>query len=147
KQIGMRVNVVPLEFRSLLERVQRTHEFESAVLALASADADPNPEMAVWLSNGGNHLWNPSQASPSTPWEAEIDGLMQRQLVTRDQAARKRMFDRVQEILAEQQPMVALVTPHVLVGARRDLANFRPAILEPNTLWNIDQLYWRKGPA
>jgi peptide/nickel transport system substrate-binding protein len=147
KQIGMRVNVVPLEFRSLLERVQRTHEFESAVLALASADADPNPEMAVWLSNGGNHLWNPSQASPSTPWEAEIDGLMQRQLVTRDQAARKRMFDRVQEILAEQQPMVALVTPHVLVGARRELANFQPAILEPNTLWNIDQLYWRKGPA
>ena len=146
KQIGMKVNVVPLEYRSLLERVQRTHEFESSILALASADADPNPDMAVWLSNGGNHLWNPGQTRPATAWEAEIDGLMQRQLVTRDHAARKRMFDRVQEILSEQEPMVALVTPDVLVGARRELANFRPAILEPNALWNIEQLFWRKGP-
>jgi len=72
---------------------------------------------------------------------------MRQQIVTHDQAARKRMFDRVQEILADQQPMVALVTPHLLVGARKDLANFRPAILEPNTLWNIEQLYWRKGPG
>ena len=145
KQIGMRVNVIQLEFRSLAERVQRTHEFESALLALAGADADPNPDMAIWLSSGGNHLWNPHQPSPATPWEAEIDSLMRRQIVTRDYAARKRMFDRVQEILAEYQPMVALVTPHVLAGARQDLGNFRPAILEPNTLWNIDQLYWRKG--
>ena len=99
----------------------------------------------VWLSGGGNHLWNTNQASPATPWEAEIDKLMRRQLVTRDFAARKQMFDRVQEILVEYQPMIALVTPHVLVGARKDLANFRPAILEPNTLWNIEQLYWRNS--
>jgi len=71
---------------------------------------------------------------------------MRRQLVTRDRAARKRSFDRVQEILAEYLPLVPLVTPHLLVGARKDLANFRPAILEPNTLWNIEQLYWRKAP-
>jgi peptide/nickel transport system substrate-binding protein len=147
KQIGIKVNVVQLESRSLFERVQTTHEFEAAILALPSPDADPNPDMAVWLSSGGNHLWNPGQASPATAWEAEIDQLMRRQIATRDRAARKRMFDRVQEILAEYQPMVALVTPHVLVGARKDLANFRPAILEPNTLWNIEQLYWRTSPG
>jgi peptide/nickel transport system substrate-binding protein len=145
KQIGIKVDVVPLEFLSVSDRVQRTHEFDAAILALASGDADPNPEMAVWLSNGGNHLWNPNQPAPATTWEGEIDALMRRQMVTRDYTARKRLFDRVQEILAEYQPMVALVTPHVLVGARKDLANFRPAILEPNTLWNIEQLYWRKG--
>ena len=147
KQIGIKVNVVPLEFRSLLERVQGTHEFEAALLAFATADADPNPDMPLWLSSGGNHLWNPNQASPATPWEAEIDTLMRRQIVTHDYAARKRMFDRVQEILADYQPMVALVTPHILVGARKDLANFRPAILEPNTLWNIEQLYWNRSSA
>jgi peptide/nickel transport system substrate-binding protein len=146
KQIGIKINVVPLEFRSLLDRVQRTHDFEAAIFALACADADPNPDMPTWLSSGGNHLWNPSQPRPTTPWEAEIDTLMQRQLVTRDPAARKRMFDRVQEILADQQPMIALVTPYVLVGGRRDLVNFRPAILEPATLWNVEQMYWRNGP-
>ena len=86
KQIGMRVNVVPLEFRSLLERVQHTHDFEACVLSLASPDADPNPDMAVWLSSGGNHLWNPAQKTPATAWEAEIDRLMRSQMVTRSYA-------------------------------------------------------------
>src|SRR5450631_1158823 len=106
KQIGMRVNVVQLEFRSLLERVQRTHEYEACVLSLASSDADPNPDMAIWLSSGGSHLWNPGQATPATPWEAEIDSLMRRQIVIRDYTERKRLFDRVQEILVENQPLV-----------------------------------------
>ncbi len=147
RQVGIKVNVVPLEFRSLLERVQRTHEFEACVLSLASPDADPNPDMAVWLSSGGNHLWNPGQKQPATAWEAEIDRLMRKQMVTPKFAARKALFDRVQEILAENQPLVALVSPNLLVGAKKDLANFQPAVLEPYTLWNIEQLYWRSGPA
>ena len=128
KQIGMQVNVVPLEFRSLLERIQRTREYEACVLALASPDADPNPDMAIWLSSGGNHLWNPEQKTPATPWEAEIDRLMRSQIVTRGYAERKRLFDRVQAIVVENQPLVPLVSPNLLAGAKRDLANFRPAL-------------------
>jgi peptide/nickel transport system substrate-binding protein len=143
KQIGMRVNVVQLEFRSLLERVQRTREYEACVLSLASPDADPNPDMAVWLSSGGNHLWNPEQKTPATPWEAEIDRLMRSQIVTRGYAERKRLFDRVQAIVVENQPLVPLVSPNLLAGAKKDLANFHPALIEPYTLWNIEQLYWR----
>jgi peptide/nickel transport system substrate-binding protein len=143
KQIGIQVSVIPLEFRSLLNLVQETRAYEACLLSLASPDADPNPDMAVWLSSGANHLWNPRQKSPATPWEAEIDTLMRRQLVTREYVERKRMFDRVQEILVEKLPLIALVSPNLLVGARRNLGNFRPALLEPYTLWNIDQLYWR----
>jgi peptide/nickel transport system substrate-binding protein len=146
KQVGMAVEVVKLEFRSLAERVQRTHDFDAALMGLLGVDTDPNPDMAVWLSNGGNHLWNPGQKSPATPWEAEIDTLMKKQIVTRGFAERKRLYDRVQEILADQEPMVALVTPYLLAGAKKGLENFRPSILEPSTLWNIDQLYWH-APA
>jgi peptide/nickel transport system substrate-binding protein len=138
---------VPLEFRSLLDLVQRTHEYEACILSLASADADPNPDMAVWLSSGPTHLWNPAQKTPATPWEAEIDTLMRRQMVTREYTERKRMFDRVQELVVENLPMVPLVSPNLLVGAKKSLANFRPALLEPNTLWNIEQLYWRTAAA
>lgn len=143
KQIGMRVNVVQLEFRSLLERVQRTREYEACVLSLASADADPNPDMVVWLSGGGNHVWNPGQKTPATPWEAEIDRLMRRQIVTRGYAERKRLFDRVQAIVVENQPLVPLVSPDLLAGAKKDLANFQPSLIEPYTLWNIERMYWR----
>ncbi len=144
KQIGMRVTLVPLEFRSLLDLVQRTHRYEACVLSLASADADPNPDMPVWLSSGGSHLWNPGQKTPATPWEAEIDRLMRRQIVTRDYTERKRLFDRVQEIAVEYQPLVALVSPNLLVGAKKNLGNFRPATLESYTLWNVEQLFWRE---
>ena len=147
KQIGIQVTLTTLEFRSLLDLVQRTRQYEACILSLASADADPNPDMPLWVSSGSNHFWNPGQKTPATPWEAEIDSLMRRQLVTREYKERKRLFDRVQEILVEYQPLVALVSPNLLVGARKNLANFRPALLEPYTLWNIDQLYWRRATS
>jgi len=145
KQLGMEVHISPIEFRSHLDRVQRTHDYEACLLALAEADADPNPDLEVWLSTGGNHLWNPEQKSPATPWEAEIDSLMRRQVGARAYAERKRIFDRVQEILAGNLPLVPLVTPDILTGARSGLENFRPAQLDPYILWNVDQLYWKNA--
>jgi len=63
----MRVLVVPLEFRSLVDRVTQSKEYDACLLGLVSFDADPNSDMNVWLSSGGMHLWNPSQAHPATP--------------------------------------------------------------------------------
>jgi peptide/nickel transport system substrate-binding protein len=143
KALGMDVHVVPLEFRSLLDRVQRTKDYEACLLSLASGDADPNPDMNVWLSSGATHLWNPEQKTPATPWEAEIDGLMRRQMITPDYAARKRLFDRVQVILAENLPVIPLAGPAILTGARRGLGNFRPAVMDHYVLWNIEELYWQ----
>jgi peptide/nickel transport system substrate-binding protein len=147
KQLGMDVHVAPIEFRSLLDRVQRTHDYEACLLSMASADADPNPDLDVWLSSGGNHLWNPEQKTPATAWEAEIDGLMRRQMSVRVYAERKRLFDRVQELLMENLPLIPLVTPDVLAGARSGLENFKPALLDHYTLWNAEQLDWRAGSA
>jgi peptide/nickel transport system substrate-binding protein len=143
KQIGMRVQVVPLEFRSLLDRLMQTKEYEACVLGLVSFDADPNSDINVWLSSGAMHLWNPSQAHPATPWEAEIDRLMQAQLTATSYEQRKKLYDRVQEILAEYQPMIFLASSDILVGAKNSVGNFHPAVLEPYVLWNVEQLYLR----
>ena len=143
KQLGMSVHVVPLEFRALLARVLDSRDYEVCVLGLASGDGDPNGDMNVWLSSGPQHLWNPGQAQPATPWEAEIDRLMQGQLTARKYSERKRLYDRVQQIVAENQPMIFLVSPHLLVGAKHGLGNFRPAVLDHYTLWNVEELFWR----
>jgi peptide/nickel transport system substrate-binding protein len=143
KQLGMRVQVAPLEFRSLIERVTQTKEYEACLLGLVSFDADPTPDMNVWLSSGGTHLWNPSQAHPATAWEAEIDRLLEQQLGTPGYEQRKKLFDRVQEILAQNQPMIFLASPHILAGAKNSVGNFHPAVLEPYVLWNVEQLYLR----
>jgi peptide/nickel transport system substrate-binding protein len=145
KQLGMHVQVVPLEFRSLIDRVTQTKQYDACLLGLASFDADPNSDLNVWLSSGGTHLWNPSQSHPSTPWEAEIDRLMEQQLITPGFEQRKKLYDRVQEIIAENQPMIFLASPDILVGAKNSIANFHPTVLEPYVLWNVEQLYFRNG--
>jgi peptide/nickel transport system substrate-binding protein len=146
KELGMHVQVVPLEFRSLIDRVTQTKEYDACVLGLASFDADPNSDLNVWLSNGGTHLWNPSQTHPATRWEAEIDGLMEQQLAAPSFEQRKKLYDHVQQILAEYQPMIFLASPNILTGAKNTIGNFHPAVLEPYVLWNVEQLYLRNEP-
>ncbi len=142
-RLGMRVHVAQVEFRTLLDRVFQSHDYEASVLGLGSGDVDPNAEMNVWLSSGGTHVWNPGQARPATPWEAEVDSLMRQQLSTLDFAQRKRLYDRVQELVATNLPVICLASPDILVGAKSGLDNFRPAILDHYTLWNVEELYWR----
>ena len=147
KQLGIRVGVVTLELRALLQRLLMTHDYDACVLALGAADGDPSSEMNVWLSSGATHLWHPEQPAPATPWEADIDTLMRRQLTVRDVQARKRLYDRVQELVAENLPVISLVSPSVLAGTAKGLGNLRPTIFDHHALWNVDELFWRGRPA
>jgi peptide/nickel transport system substrate-binding protein len=141
KELGISVQVVPLEFRSVLDRIFQTHDYDAAVLGLGGGDVDPNSQMNVWLSSGNDHVWDIGETHPATSWEAEIDQLMEKQLSTLKPEARKLLYDRVQEIIATNLPVISLVSPNTLVGAKDQLANFRPAVLDPHTLWNSQELF------
>jgi peptide/nickel transport system substrate-binding protein len=144
--LGMQVHVVPLDFRAMLDRIFHSFDYEAAIMGLGGGDPDPNPEMNVWLSNGATHLWHLNETQPATPWEREIDTLMQQQMVTLNYGKRRQLFDRVQEIIAKNVPFIFLATPDVLVGAKSQVGNFHPAVLDHYTLWNAEQLYLR-APA
>jgi peptide/nickel transport system substrate-binding protein len=146
-QLGMAVHLVPLEFRAVIDRVFQTNDYEACILGLGGGDADPNAEMNVWMSNGGTHLWNMHESKPASSWEAELDRLMSQQLITLDYKKRKRLYDQAQQIIAENVPFIFLASPNVVVGASKQLANFRPATLEPYVLWNADELYFRRQGA
>jgi len=148
RQLGIDVQVVPLEFRTLVDRVLNTKEYEAVIMNLVSGDADPTPEMNVWLSGGETHLWNLGETKPETAWEAELDQLMQAQMMTINYDARRKLYDRVQQITAEQLPFIFLVSPNILLGANSTIGNFKPALLEPYALWNSEQLFLRpRGEA
>jgi peptide/nickel transport system substrate-binding protein len=142
-QLGMSVHVVSLDFGAVVDRFMKTYDYEAAIMGLASGDADPTPEMNVWLSSGSTHLWHLNESHPATSWEAEIDQLMEAQLITLDYSARKKLYSRVQEIVAEELPVICLASPNILVGAKDGVGNFQPAPLDPYALWNIEQLYVR----
>jgi peptide/nickel transport system substrate-binding protein len=148
KQIGIDARIISIEFRSLLDRIFKNYEYEAAVMALSSGDADPSSEMNVWTLQGSTHLWNLPPSGATASWEEEIDQLMKRQLTTISYGPRKRLYDRVQNLVAANLPLIFLAAPHILVGAREHVGNFKPAILNPYTLWNAEELFLRpEGPA
>jgi peptide/nickel transport system substrate-binding protein len=144
--LGMQVHVVPLDFRAMLDRVFQSFDYDAAIMGLGGGDPDPNPEMNVWLSNGATHLWHLGETQPASDWEREIDQLMQQQMITLNYQKRKRLYDRVQQLISENLPFIFLATPNVLAGAKAQVGNFHPAVLDHYTLWNADQLYLRTEP-
>jgi peptide/nickel transport system substrate-binding protein len=138
--IGIKLNVVTLDFPSLIERMTRTFDYEACLLGLMNVDLDPNAQMNVWLSSGENHQWNPNQKSPETSWEAEVDQLMRKQASSLNEKERKKYFDRVQEIAWEQQPFIYLVNKNALSAVSASLQNAHPVVLRPQVFWNIDLL-------
>ena len=142
-QIGIKVKVVTLDFPSLIERMTRTFDYDACILGLVNTDLDPDSQMTVWLSSGENHQWNPSQKSPATAWEAEIDTLMRDQASAPNARQRKAKFDRVQQIVAEQQPFLYLVNKDVLTAVSPAVEGAAPVVLNPQVLWNVDVLRLR----
>jgi peptide/nickel transport system substrate-binding protein len=145
-QIGIKVTVVTLDFPSLIERMTRTFDYDACILGLVNTDLDPNSQMTVWLSSGENHQWNPNQKSPSTAWEAEIDKLMQEQASSLSERQRKASFDRVQQIVAEQQPFIYLVNKDVLTAVSPAVLGAAPAVLNPQAFWNVETMRLAPGP-
>jgi peptide/nickel transport system substrate-binding protein len=140
--LGMRINIVTQDFPALIQRITQNFQYESCLLGLINVDLDPDSQMNVWLSSAADHPWNPNQPIPATPWEAEIDKLMQAQATSLDRGKRKAYFDQVQKIVWDQAPMLYLVNTDALVAASPRLRNLSPSVLRPQLLWNIDKLYF-----
>jgi peptide/nickel transport system substrate-binding protein len=139
-KLGIQLNVVSLDFPSLIERISRSFDYESVLMAFVNIGLDPSEQMNIWLSSAANHQWNPNQKTPETPWEAEIDKLMQAQAAAQDPNKRKAYFDKVQGIVAEKAPVLFLVNPNALSAVSPNVKNVAPATLRPQIYWNAERL-------
>ena len=140
--IGVEVNVVTLDFPALIERLMHTQNYEAALLGLSNVEPDPSTMENIWVSSSPNHQWNPGEKTPATAWEAEIDRLMAVQAAAANMADRKRAVDRVQEIVAEQQPFVYLVYPNALYGVAPKLEGVVLTVLQPGVVSAIEGMHW-----
>ena len=146
-QIGIKVNLVTLDFPSLIERITRTYDYEACLLGLVNTDLDPNSQMNVWLSSAENHQWNPKQSKPATAWEAELDRLMRAQASATSDKKRKADWDRVQQIVGEQQPFIYLVNKDAMSAVSPAVVGSAPSVLDPHAFWNAEVLRLGPDPA
>ena len=145
QKLGFKVVLQPIEFNTLIHKIDDTHEYECVLMGLFGGATDPCFQANVIRSDGYTHQWFPREKQPSTSWEARLDFLMNDLSKTLDFAGRKKDFDEVQRILAEQQPMIFTVTPYYYAAARSDIGNLRPTALSfYRVTWNAEELYFKK---
>jgi peptide/nickel transport system substrate-binding protein len=139
RRVGVAVDVVALEANLVRQRVVGG-DFDAAFVQFQASDPDPAMSKDFWLSSGSNRFWNPGQLSPATDWEREIDTLMNRQVTTLDEDARKALFNEVQRIFSENLPILHFAAPRVYIGASTRVSNLQPSLLRPPLLWSADSI-------
>jgi peptide/nickel transport system substrate-binding protein len=140
-KIGIRVSLATIESKALTARFEESFDYEAGLLAIQSGDTDPASNQNVLGSKGTQHWWYPKQTQPATAWEARIDELMRQLMTTVSATQRKRQFDEVQKIMAEQQAFIFLVSRHLMVASKTNIGNLKPALLPDFVLWNSEELF------
>ena len=139
--VGLEIIAQPITFNTLVESIRSQYTWEAFVLGWASGvPPDPLQSKSIIQSFGESHNWFPKQAAPATPWEAELDQLVQQMATTLDRTARKAINDRIQAILAEQQAMIFIYSPKMYVATRNRFTNLKCSLLRPYTYWNIFEI-------
>ncbi|HTM26190.1 MAG TPA: ABC transporter substrate-binding protein [Vicinamibacterales bacterium] len=137
---GIAVDLVELDPPSLFGRFG-SGDYDAICYGLQTSAFDPALNLDFWLSSGSNHVWNPEQKTPATPWERAIDDLMQKQAAAPALAERQRLFAEVQRLFGENLPGIYLVSPKVTIAMSRRVGGAVPVLLDPKILWQADSLY------
>ncbi|HZR81344.1 MAG TPA: ABC transporter substrate-binding protein [Candidatus Binatia bacterium] len=126
-QLGIKVNYRPQTFQSLVERLNVTYDWD-AILIGFTGSTEPNNGANFLRSSGNLHMWNPRQEKPATPWEAEIDRLLDAGSAELDVQKRARFYWRIQEILHEELPFLETVRQKIAIAYSDRLLNFEPTV-------------------
>lgn len=143
KTLGITVQLVHIDFGTLVEKIDSTYKYEAAMMGFTGG-GDPSGGKAIYRSEGHLHVWHPKQKMPATPWEARVDAIMDAQERTLDEAQRIGWIKEMQTIFAEQLPLILLVTPTTYSGIKNKWQNVKIAPMS-SILWNLDELWSEKG--
>jgi peptide/nickel transport system substrate-binding protein len=138
-KLGIKVNIVTLDFGSVVDRIAKSFDYEAVLLSL-NIEADPLETLNMWLSSGSHHAWWINEKTPATPWEARIDELERLQASSGSRDARKKAFDEVQQIAVDQEPIIYLVNPDYLCAISPSLKGTQPTVVPPPVWWNVEWL-------
>jgi peptide/nickel transport system substrate-binding protein len=141
-KVGIKVNLVPVDFNTLITNLRSDFQYDAILLGLqGSVPPTPGNGQNVWRSSGDAHQWFVKQRKPATPEEARVDRLMDEILTNQDVAAQKKAWREMQTIVSEQAWMVWLPALEVKLPVSNRFGNVQPSILAHRILWNIDRLY------
>ena len=140
-KLGIRMQVVPIEFAAVTNAWTKSYEYDAILLGLSVTDLEPSTYANLMLSSGDAHQWRPNQKSPETDWETKVDQLFAEQARESDPEKRKSEFREIQRIVADASAVIPIVTRHIVSSANARVGNFSPSPLFPYSLWNAEELF------
>jgi peptide/nickel transport system substrate-binding protein len=117
--IGVHVKVVEEDYNVLVTRLDKTFDYEAAVMAL-NGSPDAATLRFFFESSGPMHFVNPYQKSPATEWERRVDEDFKRYATSPDAAERDRAILDLQKTWSAAQPAFHLFNDRKLIAVRRD---------------------------
>lgn len=143
KQLGIKVNVAPLEKNVFNEMIQKKANYDAAIHGYTPSDLEPATLLNGLKIGGGQRFWFIGQKQAKEEWEKTFDRLVDEVDTLTDAAQRKQQFAAAQKLFAEQLPMIPLVVRNFASGAKTTLGNYRPSVVIPRSLWNAEELFWK----
>lgn len=144
EDLGMKVNFKPIEFNSLVNKLVSTYDWDMVIMGLTGSPLEPNGGKNVWLSDGRLHMFN--QRTPQEgkakilPWEKELDYLYTQGALATKFEDRKKYYDKYQEVVYNEKPMIYIYSPIRIVALRNKFKNIYPSSLGGIT-HNIEEIY------
>lgn len=151
KKIGLDVTFTPIDFNNLVNRLSSTFDWDAILIGLTGG-IEPHFGKNVWESCAHLHMWNPKPNDEDkikiweknlTAWEKEIDKMFNKGVCELNQKKRKVYYDKWQEIVAEQLPLIYTVNGPALYGIRNRFGNIQPSSYG-GALHNIEEIYIKK---
>lgn len=115
QQIGITMNIEPVEWASWLEDVYANANYEATIIGL-TGKLDPNAVLGRFESSYARNFYHFSNE--------EYDKLIQDSVTEMDEQTRIDNYKRCQEILVEQAVGVYICDPNLVVACRKDLKGY-----------------------
>jgi peptide/nickel transport system substrate-binding protein len=142
-KLGIKLQLAPIEFGELTRRVSQSFDYDAALLGTSPSEPDPSAYANILRSSSPFNQWHPKQPKPASAWEARIDELLTLQGREINSERRRAFFHEIQQILAEQLPVIPIVARHLASASNQRIGNHRPGTLLPYSLWNAEELFVR----
>ena len=144
EDIGIKVNFRPIEFNSLVGKLTNSLDWETTIMGLSGSPLDPYSGKNVWNSKGQLHLFNQrldlNKSQNLLPWEKELDKIFEEAPLHNDIEEQRKYYDRYQEIIYEQKPIIYLYSPINIVAVKNRIKNLQPSTLL-GIISNPDEIY------
>lgn len=145
-KVGIKVDYTPIAFNTMVDKLDDSLDWDCALLGLTGG-LEPNTGANVWSPEGGLHMFNQKPQPPSEPiqgftvsdWEQEIADLYIEGAQEIDEAKRKAIYAKTQQIAQEYLPFIYLINPLALAAVRNDFEGTQYTALGKVT-WNIHDI-------